>query len=50
MRMIAEVRKRRKKKITKTHYVVHVVTTMDRMSSGSAAMLVRHGSTVSVSR
>jgi len=50
MRMTAEARKMRKRKIMKTHCVVHVVTTTDRTSSGYAAMPVRHGSMANVSR
>lgn len=50
MRMTAEARKRRKRKITKTRCVVLVVTTTDRMSSGYAVMRARLGSMASVSR
>jgi hypothetical protein len=52
MRTIVGVRKRKRKrrKIMKAHCVVHAVTTMDRMSSGYAVMLVRHGSMVNASR
>uniref|UniRef100_A0A453HG59 PHD finger protein ALFIN-LIKE n=1 Tax=Aegilops tauschii subsp. strangulata TaxID=200361 RepID=A0A453HG59_AEGTS len=47
MRTTVEARKKREKNM-KRHYVVRVTITMDRMNSGSAVMLVRHGSTVSV--
>jgi hypothetical protein len=50
MRTIVGVRKRKRRKIMKAHCVVHAVTTMDRMSSGYAVMLVRHGSMVNASR
>jgi hypothetical protein len=47
MMMTVEVKKKREKN-TKMHCVVRVMTTMDRMNSGSVVMLVRHGSMVSV--
>jgi hypothetical protein len=47
MRTTVEVRKKREKNM-KMHYVVRVMTTMDRMNSGSVVMLVRHGTMVSV--